>query len=142
MGRCLNVSDLKGCRLVNRKFNEMVMDETQFKDRVVLKVKKKLKPEEFGKTEEEWKKMSLNFPVKRALNPSNYDWLYPLLKEVEFLSLRLHGNVPPSSPIDFHPLLGRLLASCKKVKSLALDPDFIRTGSSHFTDGKEALKNL
>ena len=40
----------------------MVMDETKFKDRVVLKMKtKKLTPEEFGKTEENWKKMNLIF---------------------------------------------------------------------------------
>ena len=68
--------------------NQMVMDETKFKDRVVLKVKKKkMTPEEFGKTEENWKKIALNFPVENALNPSNCEWLYPLLSEVEFLNL-------------------------------------------------------
>ena len=119
------------------------MDETKFKDRVVLKVKKnKLKPKEFGKTEQNWKKISLNFPVKHASSPSNYEWLYPLLTEAEFLSLSLHGNAPSPSIVDFHPLLGRLLESCKKLKSLALEPDFIRTGSSPISEGKETLENL
>ena len=138
------MSDLKCCRLVSRKFNRMVMDETKYKDRVVLKVKKKkLTMEEFGKTEEVWKKVSLNFPVKRASSLSNYEWLYPLVTQVEYLSLRLHGSAPSSSTsIDFHPLLGRLLSSCKKLKSLALEPDFVLRGSSPISEGAETLEAL
>ena len=123
----------------------MVMHETKFKDRVVLKVKtKKLRPEEFGKTAESWKKISLNFPLKNVLNAarSNYGWLYPLLAEVEFLSLRLHGNPPSSARIDFRLLLGMVLYSCKKLKSLALEPDFIRIGSNCVPGGTETLENL
>ena len=122
----------------------MVMDETKYKERVVLKVKKKkLTPEEFGKTNENWKKISLNFPVKNASTLSRYDWLYPLLTDVEFLSLRLHGSAPPScSTLDFYSLLGRLLESCKKLKSLALEPDLLRIASSPISAGIDTLQNL
>ena len=123
----------------------MVMDESKFKDRVVLKVEtEKMTPEGFGKTEEYWKNVCLNFPVRDALTPSNYEWLYPSLSEVEFLSLRLHGSLPLSSSviIDFHILLGRLLSSCKKLKSLALEPAFIVRGSGRISEGTDTLENL
>ena len=121
----------------------MVMDETKFKDRVVLAVKKgKLTPEEFGDSEEGWKNISLNFNVEKDMNPSNYEWLYPILSEVQVLSLRLHGTVPASTTTDFHPLLARLLSGCKKLKSLALEPDFIMKGSGRISEGKETLENL
>ena len=121
----------------------MVMDETKFKDRVVMKVKKKnLTPEEFGKTEENWKNIALNIPVESISNLSNYAWLYPLLTEVEVLSLRLHGIAPSSTTIDGLPLLGRFLASCKKLKSLAFEPAFISSWTSCISEGQETLKNV
>ena len=140
----MNVPDLKCCRLVNRKFNQMVMDETKFKDQVIMKVKKKrLTLQEFGKTEENWKKVSLTFPAENALNPSNCEWLYPLLKEVEFLSLRLDGRMTTTSTTDLHPLFDRLLSSSRKLKSLALEPEFIQLGSDRMTaDGMETLEKL
>ena len=72
LGNCLNISDLKCCRLVNQKFNQMVMDETKFKDSVVLNVEKgKLTPEDFGETKENWKNIGLNAHVEHALNLTN-----------------------------------------------------------------------
>ena len=119
------------------------MDGTKFKDRVNLNMQGwKLMPEEFGKTEENWKNVGLNFPVENALDLSEYEWLYPLLTDVEFLSLRLHGEAPSYCKTDFHPLLGRLLASCKKLKSLALEPDFILMGSGSICEGMETLEKL
>ena len=142
LGPCLNTSDLKCCRLVNQKFNRMVMDVTEFRDKVVLKLKKeKLELEEFGKSEEAWKKISLEFPAEKVSDPSNYTWLLPLLKEVNFLSLRLHKRKSVYQ-INFHPLLGQLLSSCTKLKSLSLEPDFIRYGSGGIFRGNETLKKL
>ena len=117
------------------------MDETKFKDQVIMKVKKKrLTLQEFGKTEENWKKVSLTFPAENALNPSNCEWLYPLLKEVEFLSC---GKMTTTSTTDLHPLFDRLLSSSRKLKSLALEPEFIQLGSDRMTsDGMETLEKL
>ena len=85
----------------------------------------------------------MNFLAENTSNLANYEWLYVLLKEVEFLGLRLHGNVTASSTTDFHPLLGRLLSSCKKMKSLALEPEFIHLGSGRImSQGLETLENL
>ena len=65
------------------------------------------------------------------------------MEEVEFLGLRVRGEVTNPSAPDFHPLLGRLLSSCKKLKSLALEPEFIQFGSGRMTfEGMETLENL
>ena len=120
----------------------MVMDETDLRNKVVLKVKKeKLKPEEFGRTAENWKKISSKFRAVKASNPANYGWLFPLLKEVNCLSFRLQERVP-GRKIDVHPTFGKLPSTCTKLKSLALEPDFIRFGTGAIFDGNETLKNL
>ena len=118
------------------------MDGTDFRNRVVLKVQKQhLKATEFGKTKENWKKISFKIPAFRACNPSNYKWLFPLLKDVGYLSLRLQKEKKFGQKIDIHPLFGLLLSSCKKLKSLALEPHWIRLGSGIF-QGLETLQNL
>ena len=125
----MNPSDLKCCRLVDRNFNRMVMDETNFRSKVILKVRKeKVKPEDFGKTIEKWKRISLKFSAVKASDPSNYKWLCPLLKEVNFLCLKLQER-ESGRRINVHPILGMLVSACPKLKSLALEPAFIRFGS-------------
>ena len=68
LGNYLNVFDLKCCQLVSREFNQLVMNETNFKDTIILNVNEgNVKPEELGKTQELWMKMSLNFAVNKNL---------------------------------------------------------------------------
>ena len=96
--------------------------------RAVVKVQKEgLEPEEFGTTEEKWKRISLQFPAEKVSDPANYAWLFPLLEEVNFLSLSLHKRKSVYQ-INFHPLVGQMLSTCTKLKSLAMEPDFIRYG--------------
>ena len=103
-----------------------------------------LTEEGFGQTLENWKKISLKFPAFKVSNPSNYSWLFPLLEQVNFLSLRLQKDKKSgcTAIIDVHPTFGMLLSSCKKLNSLSMEPGFILLGSGGIFSGSGTLKNL
>ena len=93
------MGDLKACRLVNSGFHAMVTKETNFLQRCVVS----LKPDQitrnvFGTTSDGlWENAGLQFesPGKGLYcdisdeELENLDWLYPIIANVQSLSLRM-----------------------------------------------------
>lgn len=98
------------------------MDKTNFKSRAVLKLNKTdLSRDAFGATQEKWKIVSLPISTAESADQNLLDleWLYPLLNEVEALTLRNELNFE-SGPVPSY--MEGVLKASKSLKSLCLDP--------------------